>query len=105
VAFAAFRTDHNRCRWVDLLWDHDHPGALELLSRLGASLALQVGAGEEELWLNRDPAGVEILEAHGFQVVPEPNGLMLVTRSFAPELDEKVLEGRVYLTMADADLV
>ncbi len=105
VAFAAFRTDQNRCRWVDLLWDHDHPGALELLSRLGASLARQVGAGEEELWLNQDPAGAQLLETHGFQLLPEPNGLMLVTRSFAPELDEKVLEGRVYLTMADADLV
>jgi hypothetical protein len=105
VAFAAFRSDGGRCRWADLLWDHEHPGALALLARIGANLARQTGAEVEELWLSGDPAGSGELVRHGFAVEPEPNGLVVVARSFAPELDVTGLDGRFYVTMADADLV
>jgi hypothetical protein len=105
VAFAAFRTDGHRCRWVDLLWDHDHPGALELLARLGARLAAEAAADCEEIWLNGDPEGAARLTALGFEPRPEPNGLVMVARSFTPELDVRDIDQRVYLTMADADLV
>ena len=37
VAFVVFRTDEGRCRWVDLLWDHRHPGALELVNHLSST--------------------------------------------------------------------
>jgi hypothetical protein len=104
VAFAAFRSDGGSCRWVDLLWDHAHPGALELLARISARLAAQTGCGVEEMWLNGDPAGRTLLEALGFTCEPEPRGLVMVARGFAPDLELERLEGRVYLTMADSDL-
>jgi len=105
LAYAAFRLDGGLCRWVDLLWDHEHPGVLELLSRLGRRLARQAGAEDEEIWLNGDPVGQRLLESLGFVSEPQPDGLVLVARSFAAELDVADLDGRVYLTMADADLV
>jgi hypothetical protein len=105
VAFAAFRTDGHRCCWVDLLWDHGHPGALELLARLGARLAAEARADCEEIWLNGDPEGESRLEDMGFERRPEPNGLVMVARSFTPELDVLDIDQRVYVTMADADLV
>jgi hypothetical protein len=105
VAFVAFRTDDARCRWVDLLWDHRHPGALELVNHLSMQLAGQTGAEVEELWLNGDPAGQERLEARGFALSEVPGKLVMVARAFDSELDVTALDGRVYLTMADADLV
>jgi len=105
VAFVAFRTDQGRCRWVDLLWDHRHPGALELVNHLSTRLAAQCGAELEELWLNGDPDGQRLLERRGFACGEVPGQLVMVARAFDPELDVTALDGRVYLTMADADLV
>jgi hypothetical protein len=105
VAFVVFRTDEGRCRWVDLLWDHRHPGALELVNRLSVGLAAQTGAELEELWLNGDPVGRKVLEERGFSRNEVPGQLVMVARAFDPELDVTALDGRVYLTMADADLV
>ena len=105
VAFAAFRTDQGRCRWVDLVWDHGHRGALALLSLVGRRLAHSHGAAFEELWLNGDQAGIDFLRRRGFCEQPEPNGLVMVARSFNQNLSVATLDRRVYLTMADADLV
>ncbi len=105
VGFAAFRTDGGVCRWVELVWDHGHPGALALVSVVARRLAVRLGADTEELWLNGDPAGEEILVGLGFERRPEPSGLVLVARSFSDVLDVRRLDGRIYLTMADADLV
>jgi len=105
VAFVVFRTDEGRCRWVDLLWDHRHPEALELINHLSMGLAAQTGAEIEELWLNGDPVGQKLLEGRGFARSEVPGKLVMVARSFDPELDVTDLDGRVYLTMADADLV
>jgi hypothetical protein len=105
VAYAAFRCDEGRCRWVDLLWDHAHPGALDLLSHVSSGLARQTGAGLEELWLNGDRDGQELLEKRGFATGQVPGQLVMVARSFDPDLDVTALDQRVYLTMADADLV
>jgi hypothetical protein len=105
VAFGAFRTDGSRCRWVDLLWDDRHPGALDLLLHLSARLVAQTGAELEELWLNGDPAAQARLEDAGFMHEPEPGKLVMVARAFDPDIDLKAFDGRVYLTMADADLV
>jgi len=105
VAFAAFRTDGGRCRWADLLWHHDHPGALQLLILLSGRLAEQTGAEMEELWLNGDDRGRSILEATGFGCEPEPKKLVLVAKAFDPGIDLGRVDGRVYLTLADSDLV
>jgi len=105
VGFVVFRSDEGRCRWVDLLWDHRHPGALELINHLSSGLAVQTGAELEELWLNGDPTGHGCLEARGFRSSEVPGQLVMVARAFDDELDLAALDGRVYLTMADADLV
>jgi len=105
VAFGAFRTDQGRCRWLDLLWDHAHPGALDLLDHLSAGLAAQTGAELEEMWLNGDAEGRVRLEGRGFECSEVPGKLMMVARAFDPEIDLERVAGRVYLTMADADLV
>ena len=105
VAFVVFRTDEGRCRWVDLLWDRRHPGALELVNQLSIGLAAQTGAELEELWLNGDPDGQRRLEDRGFARSEVPGQLVMVARAFGDDLDVTDLDGRVYLTMADADLV
>ena len=105
VGFAAFRTDGGICRWVDLVWDEEHPGALDLLAHIGARLAREREAGFEEMWLTGDDEATQRLVAHGFVPGPEPQKLVFVARAFHPELDVTRLDGRVYLTMADADLV
>jgi hypothetical protein len=105
VAFVAFRTDHGRCRWVDMVRDRDHPAAMDLLVHLSTRLAVQTGAELEELWLNGDVEARTQLEAHGFACAAEPAGLAFGGRSFDPSLDLNTVAARAYLTMADADLV
>ena len=105
VAFAAFRVLDDALMWVDLVWDHEHPGALHLLARLAAGLGRQEGVACERLWLNGDPEGVRELERAGFDRLPEPSGLVFVARAFGPDVDVQLLDERIYLTMADADLV
>lgn len=105
VAFVAFRTDEGRCRWVDLLWDHRHPGALELVNHLSMALSNQTGAEIEELWLNGDTEGQARLEARGFVQSEVPGQIVFGTRVFDPEIDVEAITARAYVTMADADLV
>lgn len=105
VGFAAFRTDGGRVRWLDLVWDHRHPGALELASHLSAGLAAQTGAEVEELWLNGDAEGQARLERRGFQEAAEPGQLVMVARAFDPEVDLKAMAAKIYVTMGDSDLV
>jgi hypothetical protein len=105
VAFVAFRSDTGRCRWVDLIWDHEHPGGLELVRHMSGRLADQTGAELEELWLNGDPEGRARLEEAGFRVSEEPGKLVMVARAFDDRIDLQAFDQRVYITMADADLV
>jgi hypothetical protein len=105
VGWVAFRTDQGRCRWVDLMWDHRHSGALEMINHLSARLATQTGAEQEELWLNGDGEGLDRLEAMGFTAGPEPHDLAMTSRKFTSEIDYASFDGRVYMTMADCDLV
>ncbi len=106
VGWVVFRTDGGVCRWVDLLWDPGHPGALALAAHLGARLAATASCGREELWLVGDPHAAEVLASLGYRSAPERHGLVFTTPpSFDPAVDVRELEGRVYLTMADSDLV
>jgi hypothetical protein len=105
AAFVAFRTDGGSCRWVELVWD-GRPGALELVDHLSRRLADQTGAEREELWLDGDPEAEQWLELFGFEGGPDPSGVVRVVRFVDPKLDPKSFApGRVYTTMADADLV
>ena len=105
AAFVAFRTDGGVCRWVELVWD-GRPGALELVDHLSRRLTEQTGAEREELWLDGDPEAARWLELFGFEGGPDPSGVVRVIRFLDADLDADAFSpGRVYTTMADADLV
>ena len=105
AAFVAFRTDGGVCRWAVLIWD-GRPGALELVDHLSRRLTEQTGAQREELWLDGDPEAAQWLELFGFEGGPDPSGVVRVTRFLDPDLNvDAFAPGRVYTTMADADLV
>ena len=106
VASVVFRTDGGQCRWADLLWDSNHPGALDLVHHLSSRLAQQTGCGQEAMWLDGDPEAEERLRGAGFEGGPDPSGVVRVTRFLDPTLStEAFAPGKVYTTMADADLV
>ena len=105
VGFACFCCDDMRLRWVDLLWDHRHPGALELLAHISARLVRQFDVAGEELRLAGDEVARVRLEALGFRRSANPAELSVVIRSFDPELDAAKLLPRLYLTMADTAMV
>jgi hypothetical protein len=105
AAFVAFRTDGGVCRWVELVWD-GRPGSLGLIDHMSRKLADQTGAGREELWLDGDPEAERQLRSLGFDGGPDPIGVVRVVRFLDPSLrPESFAPGRVYTTMADADLV
>ncbi len=101
VGFVVFRCDGGRCRWVDLLWDHAHPGALELAAHISARLIRQLDCTGEELWLAGDEEARSRLEGLGFQAAEEQPSLPVAIRSFDPELEAAEVAERLYLTMAD----
>jgi hypothetical protein len=102
VAFAVFRTDGGACRWADLVWDDDHPGALDRLGRISSGLA---EGGNEEIWIAGDPVARARLESIGFAEPARSTCPALAVRSFDEEIDGSGLLGRLYLTMADTDEV
>ena len=105
AAFVAFRSDGGVIRWVELVWD-GRPGAIELVDHLSRGLAEQTGAQREELWLDGDPEAAEWLEVFGFENAPDPSGVVRVIRFVDDDLAaDSFAPGRVYTTMADADLV
>jgi hypothetical protein len=105
VAFAVYRCDGGRCRWVDLLWDHAHPGALELAAHISARLVRQLDCTGEELWLAGDEEARSRLERLGFRAAEAPAAVAMALRSFDPELDAAQVAERLYLTMADTGRV
>jgi len=103
VAFAVFAIDGVRCRWLDLLWDHDHPGALELLAHLSGRLVRQFEGEGEELWLAGDDEAGALLTKRGFGPdisLPPP---VVAARSLVPALDATAFVERAYMTLADAE--
>jgi hypothetical protein len=105
VAFVAFRTGDRICRWVDLVWDAEHPGALDLAAHISAALAAAEG-GHEELWLDGDQAAHERLERAGFRSELDPSGVAVVYRALTEDASRELrAAGGLYITMADADLV
>jgi hypothetical protein len=104
VGYAVFRATEGRLRWVDFLWDHRHPGALDLFGHLAARLAEQTGCDREDMWLTGDPDGQFLLGRHGFQEAAEPDGLVMVARAFDGGVDLDAMAERAYITLADSDL-
>jgi hypothetical protein len=102
AAFVVFAGEGSCCRWVDLVWDHDHPGAVELLANLSGRLAGQLKANHEEVWLVGDAEGRALLAKRGFagdDSLPVP---IVSARSIVPEVDVSTFTEGAYLTLADA---
>jgi len=105
VAFVVFRCDGRRCRWVDLLFDHAHPGALELAAHISARLVRQLDCTGEELWLAGDEEACSRLESLGFRPTERQPAVSMAIRSFDPEFDATQVAESLYLTMADTGRV
>jgi hypothetical protein len=101
VAFAAFTVDPSGCRWVDLVWDHGHPGAVELLSRASARLAAGAGTPREEIWVHGDDACQDLLANCGFVADDESSIVFALGVLSADHAADEVAAG-LHLTMADA---
>jgi len=100
VAFAVFANEGSECCWLDLVRDHNHPGALELLTHISGRLAAQWGSGAERLWLAGDDAASELLVRRGFQMLEEISR-WVDTSAFTGQLDAENTVGQAYLTAAD----
>jgi len=100
VASAVFVDDGSNCCWLDLLWDHAHPGAIELLAHISGRLVAQWGNSGEQLWLAGDKAASSLLMDRGFQqrALLSPVAALL---SITAELDARDLLDRAYFTAAD----
>ena len=103
VAFAVFETDPSRCRWVDLVWDHDELGALDLLSHVSRRLASQVGAMDERIVLGGDPAARARLEELGFLSGGVLEDISLEVYSLPRGVGAGSLQSRCYVTQTDLD--
>ena len=99
VAAAVFVVDQGRCRWLDLVWHPDHPGALVLLSHISGRLARQFESDVEEIWLTGDMRAADILMRRKFQ--PSTRPTFFAARSLDPQIDAQDFVERVYLTSAD----
>jgi hypothetical protein len=100
VAFAVFASLGTRCCWLDLAWDHEHPGALELLAHISGRLADQWRSSAEHLWLAGDDVTSIVLKRRGFRP-QDASSVVASVRSFNPDLDQKAIVDRAYLTVAD----
>ena len=103
VAFAVFDKRAGECRWLDLVWDHAHPGALELLAHLSGRLAIQIGASCERLLVGGDSEGRARLESLGFALADEQPGTRLAVLACASAVDPAGPASRFYLTAADLE--
>jgi hypothetical protein len=103
VAFAVFETDGDCCRWVDLLWDHHRPGALDLLCHVSRRLADQVGAAVERIVLGGDADAVARLRSAGFRSENSLRGFGLSIFASPPGVDARSFTSRWYLTQTDLD--
>ena len=100
VAFAVFAHEGSDCCWLDLTWDHDHPGALELLIHISGRLVAQWGSGEERLWLAGDDAAAVLMANRGFRI-QEEHSHEVDTSNFSGQVGAESPVGRTYLTAAD----
>jgi hypothetical protein len=100
IAFAVFADDGSSCCWLDLIWDHEHRGALDLLAHISGRLVAQWGSRGEQIWLAGDEAASKLLKGRGFQALNSRPPVASI-RSLTPDLDAGDIVSRAYLTLAD----
>jgi hypothetical protein len=104
-AVAVLRIDGGEASWADLVWDGADARAVVAIDQAAGRLAQAAGARSLKAWLAGDGECEEVLRCRGWTCSPHPAGLKLVARSGGGELRTAQLVDRIYLTMADADLV
>jgi hypothetical protein len=103
AAFVVFEGHGDALRWVDLLWDHHRPGALDLVLHLSGLLARQLEASHESVLVGGDPELVRRLSAAGFAAATAtPAGRLMVLASTLP-LSADELSRNLYLTRCDLE--
>lgn len=105
VALAVVRTAGKLASWAELVWDGEDALALAALDRAVAALARARGADTIEMWLGGDPLASRVLSRLGWEEGSHPDNLVMVAKSFHPEVKAASFAGRFFLTMSDADLV
>jgi hypothetical protein len=104
-ACGVIRADEGSLRWAELVWDGEDPRALAALDETITSGRFAEGAARVELWLMGDEEAATALRSLGWEPGQHPQKLVLVARSFHPDIDVATLPGRFYVTMGDSDLV
>ena len=106
AAYAVVRIEGPVLAWAELVWDGRDPRALAALDVEVARLAAAAGVERCELWLANDPPAEALLAARGWRREPLPGGPLQSAVTFLPnEIDARDFTRRLYVTMADADLV
>ncbi len=103
-AAAVLRTADESMLWADLVWDGRDDDDLVLLESAVRRRARLAGATQIELWLAGDLAAGALLADLGWPEQSHPD-LLLVVRSFIDDTSHQEIANRLYLTLADSDLV
>jgi hypothetical protein len=103
-AMAVARLEREAVRVADLLWDGESPRHIASLERALIKVARDAGRSRLELWLDGDAAAAAVLRSLGWEEGTAP-GLTVVGYSFHPAITAADLTGRLYVTLADTDLV
>ncbi len=103
VAFAVYAVIDSQLRWLDLIWDHDHPAALDMLTHISARLVAQLGTAGEELWLGGDDLALAVLGRSGFKSTSSRQLPRVIARALAEDLDAARFVDEAYLTASDTE--
>jgi hypothetical protein len=103
-AWAVLRLTVPVASWAELVWDGEDERALAALDRAAAAAACRAGAERLEMWLDGDQQAAAALARLSWVRQDHPL-VHLVVHSFHPGIPPHEIPGRIYLTMADADLV
>ncbi len=103
-ALAVLRLTASVASWADLVWDGEDSRALAALDRAATVAARRAGAEQLEMWLDGDRDAARALTDLGWSREDHPL-IHLVVHTFHPSIEPAWVPGRIYITMADADLV
>ncbi|GJM15325.1 MAG: hypothetical protein DHS20C13_06520 [Thermodesulfobacteriota bacterium] len=103
-AWAVFKSERDKIKWIDLLWDGEDEKILIKLENRIEYIARYSGIENLEIWLSNDEKVKNILLNKNWEF-SEHDDLFLVAMSFHPDLDSNKFIKNLYFTMGDSDLV